>query len=45
MTLRLVPIGADADTDGLAAQLAPGFGGDPAAARELLGRKHLQKAA
>ncbi len=36
MTLRLVPIGADADTEGLAAQLAPGFGGDPAGAREIL---------
>ena len=36
MTLRLVPIGADADTDGLAAELAPGFGGDLAEAREIL---------
>lgn len=36
MTLRLVPIGADADTEGLAETLAPGFGGDPAAAREIL---------
>jgi RimJ/RimL family protein N-acetyltransferase len=36
MTLRLVPIGAEADTEGLAAQLAPGFGGDSGAAREIL---------
>ncbi len=36
MTLRLVPIGADADTESLAEQLAPGFGGDPGAAREIL---------
>ncbi|HEX8307803.1 MAG TPA: GNAT family N-acetyltransferase [Allosphingosinicella sp.] len=36
MTLRLVPIGADADTDRFAAELAPGFGGDPAGAREVL---------
>ena len=36
MTLRLVPIGADADTEGLAAELAPAFGGDLAAAREIL---------
>lgn len=36
MTLRLVAIGADADTEGLAAQLAPGFGGDPGEAREIL---------
>ncbi|HEX8624622.1 MAG TPA: GNAT family N-acetyltransferase [Allosphingosinicella sp.] len=36
MTLRLVPIGAGADTEGLAAQLAPGFGGDSGAAREIL---------
>ena len=36
MTLRLVPIRADADTDALAAQLAPGFGGDPGGAREIL---------
>ena len=36
MTLRLVPIGADADTERLATELAPGFGGDPAGAREIL---------
>jgi RimJ/RimL family protein N-acetyltransferase len=36
VTLRLVPIGADADTEALAEQLAAGFGGDPAAAREIL---------
>jgi RimJ/RimL family protein N-acetyltransferase len=36
VTLRLVPIGADADTEGLAAQLAPGFGGDSGGAREVL---------
>jgi RimJ/RimL family protein N-acetyltransferase len=36
MTLRLVPIGPEADTEGLAAQIAPGFGGDPAGAREIL---------
>ena len=36
MTLRLLPIGADADTEGLAAKLAPGFGGDPGGAREVL---------
>lgn len=36
MTLRLVPIGADADVDALSAELAPGFGGDPAGAREIL---------
>jgi RimJ/RimL family protein N-acetyltransferase len=36
VTLRLVPIGADADTEKLAEELAPGFGGDPAAAREIL---------
>ena len=36
MTLRLVPIGADADTEGLAAELAPAFGGDLGGAREIL---------
>jgi RimJ/RimL family protein N-acetyltransferase len=36
MTLRLVPIGADADIERLAAELAPAFGGDPAGAREIL---------
>jgi RimJ/RimL family protein N-acetyltransferase len=36
MTLKLVPIRADADTEGLAAQLAPGFGGDSGAALEIL---------
>ena len=36
MTLRLVPVGAGADVEGLAEQLAPGFGGDPAGAREIL---------
>ncbi len=36
MTLRLVPIGADADTEALAAQLTPAFGGDAAAARDIL---------
>jgi RimJ/RimL family protein N-acetyltransferase len=36
VTLRLVAIGPDADTEGLAAELAAGFGGDPAGAREIL---------
>ena len=36
MTLRLVSIGADADPDALARDLAPGFGGDEATAREIL---------
>jgi RimJ/RimL family protein N-acetyltransferase len=36
VTLRLVPIGADADTEALAEQLAPGFGGDRGAARDIL---------
>jgi RimJ/RimL family protein N-acetyltransferase len=36
VTLRLVPLGADADTGELAARLAPGFGGDPSGAREIL---------
>ena len=36
MTLRLVPIGPGADTEALAEMLAPGFGGDPGAAREIL---------
>jgi RimJ/RimL family protein N-acetyltransferase len=36
VTLRLVAIGADADAEGLAAQLAPGFGGDAGGAREVL---------
>ena len=36
MTLRLVPIGPGADTEKLASELAPGFGGDPGAAREIL---------
>jgi RimJ/RimL family protein N-acetyltransferase len=36
VTLRLVPIGADADTERLSVQLAPGFGGDSGAAREIL---------
>ena len=36
MTLRLVPIGADADTDELAERIAPGFGGDSDGAREIL---------
>ena len=36
MTLRLAPIGADADAEGLAGQLAPGFGGEVGAAREVL---------
>jgi RimJ/RimL family protein N-acetyltransferase len=36
VTLRLVPIGIDADIEGLAAELAPGFGGDPGPAREFL---------
>jgi RimJ/RimL family protein N-acetyltransferase len=36
MTLRLVPIRADSDTEALSKALAPGFGGDSAAARELL---------
>lgn len=36
MTLRLAPIGADADTEALATELAPGFGGDPGGAREVL---------
>ena len=36
MTLSLAPIGADADTEALAARLAPAFGGDAAAARDIL---------
>jgi RimJ/RimL family protein N-acetyltransferase len=36
VTLRLVPIRADCDTETLAAQLAPGFGGDAGGAREIL---------
>ncbi|HEU0134260.1 MAG TPA: hypothetical protein VFR28_05515, partial [Allosphingosinicella sp.] len=36
MTLRLVSVGADADTDRLAAELAPSFGDDPGAARDIL---------
>ena len=36
MTLELVPIAPDADPAQLAATLAPGFGGDPEAARGLL---------
>jgi RimJ/RimL family protein N-acetyltransferase len=36
VTLKLVPIGADSDAEGLAAQLAPGFGGDGGAALEIL---------
>ena len=36
MTLRLVPIAADADAGRLANDLAPAFGGDPEGAREVL---------
>ena len=36
MTLRLVPIAADADVGALAARLAPAFGGDEGPAREIL---------
>ena len=36
MTLKLAPLGLDADPARLAEQLAPAFGGDPGAARELL---------
>jgi RimJ/RimL family protein N-acetyltransferase len=36
VTLRLVPIAADADPARLAAELAPGFGGDDGPPRELL---------
>jgi RimJ/RimL family protein N-acetyltransferase len=36
VTLRLVPIGADADIEGLAAELTAGFGGDSGAARDIL---------
>ena len=36
MTLRLVPIAPDRDPDQLAAELAPAFGGDEAAARDIL---------
>lgn len=36
MTLRLLPIALDIDRDGLAAELAPGFGGDPVSAREMI---------
>lgn len=36
MTLRLVPIGAGADTERLASEFAPGFGGDLAGARDIL---------
>lgn len=36
MTLALVPIAPDADPEALAARVAPGFGGDPDAARDLL---------
>ncbi|MGZ8284773.1 MAG: GNAT family N-acetyltransferase [Allosphingosinicella sp.] len=36
MTLRLVPIARDADAGGLAGELAPAFGGDPAGALEVL---------
>jgi RimJ/RimL family protein N-acetyltransferase len=36
VTLSLVAIGADADTEGLAAQLAPGVAGDGGAALEIL---------
>jgi RimJ/RimL family protein N-acetyltransferase len=36
VTLVLAPIAADADVGMLAARLAPGFGGDEAAAREIL---------
>lgn len=36
MTFRLAPVPIDSDLDALAASLAPGFGGDPAAGRELL---------
>lgn len=36
MTLRLAPVPADADLDALAASLAPGFGGDPEAGREVV---------
>jgi len=34
--VRLVPIAADVDPDALARELAPGFGGDEAPAREML---------
>jgi RimJ/RimL family protein N-acetyltransferase len=36
VTLALVPIAPDTDPAGLAASLAPGFGGDPEPAREML---------
>ena len=36
MTLRLVAVRPDVDLDALTERLAPGFGGDPAAGRELL---------
>lgn len=36
MTLRLAPVRADSDLNALAARLAPGFGGDPEAGREVL---------
>jgi ribosomal-protein-alanine N-acetyltransferase len=36
VTLRLVPISKEADAAGLAAELAPSFGGDPAGALEAL---------
>ena len=36
MTLRLAPVPIDSDLDALAASLAPGFGGDAAAGREML---------
>jgi RimJ/RimL family protein N-acetyltransferase len=36
VTLRLAPLGLDADPARLAVQLAPAFGGDPGPARELL---------
>ena len=36
VTLWLAPIGADADTEGRAEAIAPGFGGDGAEARAIL---------
>lgn len=36
MTLHLAPIAANTDLDALATRLAPGFGGDPAAGREVI---------
>ena len=38
MTLRLATVPVDSDLDALAASLAPGFGGDPDAGREVLGQ-------